>query len=81
VRISGACIDYPHYTRPAEFRGMDRSRIVPVNGNHDEILVAGELPDRRWRKTLRNRPDLLESRQPSVRKTGTLLAQIKGKNT
>jgi len=54
---SGGLLDYPHYTRPAEFRGM-RVPEVLVNGNHDEI--------RRWRrktalaKTLRNRPDLLE---------------------
>jgi tRNA (guanine37-N1)-methyltransferase len=50
-------LDYPHYTRPAEFRGI----AVPeelLSGNHEEI--------RRWRrrraleKTFRNRPDLLE---------------------
>ena len=54
---SNGLLDYPHYTRPAEFRGM----VVPealLSGNHEEI--------RRWRrqraleKTLRNRPDLLE---------------------
>jgi len=55
---SGGLLDYPHYTRPAEFRGMAVPEVL-VNGNHDEI--------RRWRrktalkKTLRNRPDLLES--------------------
>ena len=53
---SGGLLDYPHYTRPAEFRGMTVPEVL-VNGNHDEI--------RRWRrrsaleKTLRNRPDLL----------------------
>jgi tRNA (guanine37-N1)-methyltransferase len=72
---SGGLLDYPHYTRPAEFRGMVVPEVL-MSGNHDEI--------RRWRKrtalekTLRNRPDLLE-------KTGlsdedkNLLAQIKGK--
>jgi tRNA (guanine37-N1)-methyltransferase len=54
---SNGLLDYPHYTRPAEFRGM----VVPealMTGNHEEI--------RRWRrqqalkKTLRNRPDLLK---------------------
>ena len=51
-------LDYPHYTRPALFRGWDVPRIL-LSGNHDEI--------RRWRrqkaleKTLRNRPDLLAS--------------------
>jgi tRNA (guanine37-N1)-methyltransferase len=54
---SGGLLDYPHYTRPAEFRGMAVPEVL-INGNHQEI--------RRWRreqalkKTIRNRPDLLE---------------------
>jgi tRNA (guanine37-N1)-methyltransferase len=54
---SGGLLDYPHYTRPAEFRGLVVPEVL-MNGNHQEI--------RRWRreqalkKTLRNRPDLLE---------------------
>ena len=53
---SGGLLDYPHYTRPAEFRGIPVPQVL-LNGNHEEI--------RRWRreqalkKTLRNRPDLL----------------------
>ncbi len=52
-------LDHPHYTRPAEFRGM-RVPEVLLSGNHAEI--------ERWRreaaleKTRRNRPDLLEGR-------------------
>jgi len=69
---SGGLLDYPHYTRPAEFRGMPVPAVL-VNGNHDEI--------RRWRrrcaleKTLRNRPDLLQEAElsPEDRK---LLAEI-----
>ncbi len=55
--VSGGLLDYPHYTRPAEFRGMAVPEVL-VNGNHEEI--------RRWRrrtaleKTLRNRPDLID---------------------
>jgi len=55
---SGGLLDYPHYTRPAEFRGMAVPEVL-INGNHQEI--------RRWRreqalkKTMRNRPDLLEA--------------------
>jgi tRNA (guanine37-N1)-methyltransferase len=54
---AGGLLDYPHYTRPAEFRGM----AVPeplISGDHEAI--------RRWRrrkaleKTLRHRPELLE---------------------
>jgi len=54
---SGGLLDYPHYTRPADFRGMPVPAVL-LNGNHDEI--------RRWRrrraleKTLKNRPDLLD---------------------
>jgi tRNA (guanine37-N1)-methyltransferase len=54
---AGGLLDYPHYTRPAEFRGVAVPEVL-ANGNHEEI--------RRWRrqkaleKTLRNRPDLLE---------------------
>jgi tRNA (guanine37-N1)-methyltransferase len=49
-------LDFPHYTRPAEFRGWSVPEIL-LGGNHEEI--------RRWRreraleKTRRNRPDLL----------------------
>jgi tRNA (guanine37-N1)-methyltransferase len=55
---SGGLLDYPHYTRPPEFRGW-RVPEVLYSGNHDQI--------RRWRrrkaleKTLRNRPELLDS--------------------
>ena len=54
---AGGLLDYPHYTRPAEFRG----RAVP------DVLAGGDhAAIRKWRrqraleKTLRNRPDLLE---------------------
>jgi len=54
---SNGLLDYPHYTRPAEFRGLSVPEEL-MSGNHEEI--------RRWRrqraleKTFRNRPDLLE---------------------
>jgi len=54
---SGGLLDYPHYTRPAEFRGWEVPDVL-ISGNHEEI--------RRWRrrtaleKTMRNRPDLLD---------------------
>jgi len=49
-------LDFPHYTRPAEFRGWSVPEVL-LGGNHEEI--------RRWRlqkaqeKTRRNRPDLI----------------------
>jgi tRNA (guanine37-N1)-methyltransferase len=54
---SGGLLDYPHYTRPADFRGMTVPEVL-ISGNHEET--------RRWRrqraleKTFRNRPDLLD---------------------
>jgi len=48
-------LDYPHYTRPAEYRGW-RVPEVLIGGNHAEVA--------KWRraaaleKTRRNRPDL-----------------------
>jgi tRNA (guanine37-N1)-methyltransferase len=49
-------LDHPHYTRPAEFRGMKVPEVL-VSGHHAEIG--------RWRlrqalrRTLERRPDLL----------------------
>jgi len=73
---SGGLLDYPHYTRPADFRGMGVPEVL-ASGNHEEI--------RRWRrrtaieKTLRNRPDLLDKTALSD-EDRKLLAQITGKN-
>jgi|SRR6516164_4314836 len=73
---SGGLLDYPHYTRPANFRGMVVPEVL-ASGNHDEI--------RRWRrraaleKTLRNRPDLLQQATLSE-EDRELLSQIAAKN-
>jgi tRNA (guanine37-N1)-methyltransferase len=51
-------LDHPHYTRPAEFRGMKVPDVL-LSGNHAEI--------EKWRRrealkaTLLKRPDLLET--------------------
>ena len=69
---SGGLLDYPHYTRPAEFRGMAVPEVL-MGGNHDQI--------RKWRrgkaleKTLQHRPDLLE-RQPLSKEDKKILAEI-----
>lgn len=55
--FSGGLLDCPHYTRPAEFLGMEVPDVL-LNGNHAEI--------EKWRrqkaleKTKLNRQDLLE---------------------
>jgi tRNA (guanine37-N1)-methyltransferase len=54
---AGGLLDYPHYTRPADFMGVSIPEGL-AGGNHETV--------RRWRrrmalkKTLENRPDLLE---------------------
>ena len=52
----GGLLDWPQYTRPAEFRGWKVPEVL-IGGNHEEV--------RKWRrnaareKTQRQRPDLL----------------------
>jgi len=59
---SNGILDYPHYTRPADFLGLS---IPDVLGNGDHLAI------RRWRrqaalaKTLANRPDLLAAAELS----------------
>jgi len=56
TNASGGLLDYPHYTRPADFRGVSIPEVL-AEGDHAAV--------RRWRrqaalsKTLANRPDLL----------------------
>ncbi|HVZ16833.1 MAG TPA: tRNA (guanosine(37)-N1)-methyltransferase TrmD [Terriglobales bacterium] len=72
---SGGLLDYPHYTRPADFRGMPVPEPL-VNGNHEEI--------KRWRrrealrKTLRNRPELLDEVELS-KEDRKLLEELRSK--
>lgn len=54
---AGGLLDYPHFTRPSVFAGLAAPQVL-LNGDHQQI--------RRWRreqqlrKTLRNRPELIE---------------------
>lgn len=67
-------LDYPHYTRPAELRGLR----VP------DVLVSGHFENiRKWRKqqslknTLEKRPDLLE-RAELDDEAREMLAELRG---
>ena len=70
---SGGLLDYPHYTRPAEFRGLPVPEVL-ANGNHEQI--------RSWRrrkaleKTLRFRSDLLKDMELSA-SDKKLVAELK----
>jgi tRNA (guanine37-N1)-methyltransferase len=65
-------LDFPHYTRPAEFRGL-RVPEVLLSGNHEQIRI--------WRRkmmlqrTLERRPDLLK-RTDLTAEDQKLLAEI-----
>lgn len=75
---AGGLLDYPHYTRPAEFGGVHTPDVL-LNGDHQQI--------RRWRreqqlrKTLANRPDLLENAALSVEDRGILKKLREGRDT
>lgn len=66
--FSGGLLEYPQYTKPAVYKGMEVP-LVLTSGNHEEI--------RKWRlrksleKTLRNRPDLIQK----ARIEGTLTTE------
>ncbi|CAN5678774.1 tRNA (guanosine(37)-N1)-methyltransferase TrmD [soil metagenome] len=53
-------LEYPHYTRPAEFRGMAVPEVL-LSGHHENIRAwRREMAERRTRE---RRPDLLENHQ------------------
>jgi len=66
-------LDFPHYTRPREFRGMKVPQVL-FSGDHGKI--------ERWRrkkaleKTLETRPDLLQNKELAP-EDGVLLEEIR----
>jgi tRNA (guanine37-N1)-methyltransferase len=55
--FTGKLLDFPQYTRPAEFRGMSVPDVL-LSGNHAEIEKWRQ--DRAMEKTRQHRPDLLK---------------------
>jgi tRNA (guanine37-N1)-methyltransferase len=72
--FEGGLLEYPHYTRPRAFRGMEVPPIL-LSGDHEKI--------RRWRRTeslrrtLKRRPDLLKKARLS-KEDKAILAKLKG---
>ena len=54
---AGGLLDYPHFTRPAVFKGMAAPQVL-LNGDH--LQIRKWRREQQLRKTLRNRPELLE---------------------
>lgn len=70
--FSDGLLEYPHYTRPAEFRGWTVPEVLR-SGDHGKVA--------RWRRaqalarTLRHRPDLIEARGGLTDEERALLAE------
>ena len=70
---SGGMLEYPHYTRPSEFRGWSVPDVL-LSGNHAEIA--------RWRRkesirrTKTRRPDLYDKLDLSSKADLKLLKEL-----
>ena len=75
--FSSGLLEYPQYTRPREFRGMEVPEVL-LNGNHAHI--------NRWRRneslrlTKERRPDLLEN-FPLDKKDKLFMQQLEAEET
>ncbi|PYM14858.1 MAG: tRNA (guanosine(37)-N1)-methyltransferase TrmD [Verrucomicrobia bacterium] len=58
--FSRGLLEYPQYTRPAEFRGLKVPEVL-LSGNHAEI--AKWRADQAKKRTREQRPDLLEQKR------------------
>jgi tRNA (guanine37-N1)-methyltransferase len=67
--FSRGLLEYPHYTRPAEFRGMKVPEVL-LSGNHAEI--AKWRVEQAKRRTQERRPDLLADGENAPRKEKNL---------
>lgn len=74
--FTGGFLEYPHYTRPEIFNNM-RVPDVLLSGHHAEIQKWRF--EQQVRKTLQNRPDLLENRSfpDEVKKIITMIMKDK----
>ncbi|OKP92306.1 tRNA (guanosine(37)-N1)-methyltransferase TrmD [Paenibacillus sp. P3E] len=71
--FSTGLLEYPHYTRPAEFRGWKVPDIL-LSGHHANIEVWRR--EQALQRTLERRPDLLETAELTV-KDKTALERLK----
>ena len=66
--FSHGLLEYPHYTRPAEFRGMKVPEIL-LSGHHAEIEKW--RAEQSKRRTAERRPDLLSAELKTNNERGT----------
>ncbi|HTV12674.1 MAG TPA: tRNA (guanosine(37)-N1)-methyltransferase TrmD [Acidimicrobiales bacterium] len=71
--FSDGLLEYPHYTRPSDFRGWQVPEVL-LSGHHDRVA--------RWRRaaaiarTMERRPDLIAARGGVSNEERTLLAEF-----
>ena len=63
--FEGNLLEYPQYTRPADFRGF-KTPAVLLSGNHQEIAVWREKEA--LKRTRQRRPDLLNNKKVNKEK-------------
>jgi tRNA (guanine37-N1)-methyltransferase len=73
---SSGLLEHPHYTRPADFRGMKVPEVL-LSGNHKKIEEWREQES--LRRTFTRRPDLLES-YPLTDKQKSIIKRWKNEN-
>lgn len=73
---SDGLLEYPQYTRPAEFRGLTVPEVL-LSGNHKKI--AEWRRREQLRRTRLRRPDLLD-RAPLTEKDRRMLAEIENED-
>ncbi|MGM0873645.1 MAG: tRNA (guanosine(37)-N1)-methyltransferase TrmD [Bacillota bacterium] len=73
---SSGLLEHPHYTRPADFRGMKVPEVL-LSGNHKRIEEWREQES--LRRTFTRRPDLLNS-YPLTDKQKSLIKQWENEN-
>ena len=71
--FSTGLLEYPHYTRPADFRGF-RVPDVLLSGNHAKIAEWRQYES--LKRTYKRRPDLLKT-YPLTKEDREMLKQIK----
>lgn len=71
--FSTGLLEHPHYTRPAEFRGMKVPDVL-LSGNHAKIAEWRE--EQSFKRTLERRPDLIEALELTDKQL-KIIAEIK----
>lgn len=72
--FSAGLLEHPHYTRPADFRGLKVPEVL-LNGNHAKIEEWRQMES--LRRTWERRPDLLEQLELSDQQKKWLASWIK----